>query len=218
MNVAAIEVSTLQIGKQRDSRLDRGHLFPRSDQGGINYCTHCGGRLALRWLEADQRHRYVCAGCRKVHYENPRPLVWCYVHWQGSLVFCRRAQPPAQGLWSPPAGFVEKGETLEEAVVREVNEETGIELEPKLLELFRVTSLPHMNEVYVEYRAELAAAPVFIPGPEALEVALFTEASVPRKELAFGEMLPAYPEEFFRCLRTGEFPIRSIPVRLVKPG
>lgn len=198
---------------QRELVLDSSDLFPGRRREAINFCSQCGSRLALRWLEAEQRQRHVCSACHRVHYVNPRVLVWCYVHWRDSVVFCRRALPPAQGLWSPPAGFVETGETLEEAVVREVSEETGIRLETKGLELFRVASLPHMNEVYIEYRAELGAEPVFAPGLEALEVALFTEATVPRAKLAFGDMLPAYPDEFFRCLRMRNFPVRSIPVR-----
>ena len=189
-------------------------LVPSVDRSAARFCTQCGGRLAPKWVEADERQRSVCVACGHVHYENPRVLVWCYAHWRDSVVFCRRALAPAMGLWAPPAGFVEKGETLEEAVMREVREEAGIDLDPQRLVLFRVASVPHMNEVYVEFRAELAAPPVFRPGPEALEVALFSQWDVPRQALAFGDMLPAYPDEFFKCLRSGQFPIKSIAVQL----
>jgi mutator protein MutT len=43
------------------------------------------------------------------------------------LLLVRRARPPAVGKWSIPGGHVELGETLAEAVVRELHEETGIE-------------------------------------------------------------------------------------------
>lgn len=218
MNYAIRDRGTSRNAAQGERVLDRSTLFPGQRREAINFCSQCGSRLTFRWLEAEQRHRHVCSACHRVYYENPRVLVWCYIHWRDSLVFCRRAQPPARGLWSPPAGFVETGETLEEAAVREVGEETGIRLEPKGLELFRVASLPHMNEVYVEYRAELAEEPVFAPGPEALEVALFSAANVPRAELAFSDMLPAYPDEFFRCLHERDFPVRSIPVRPFASG
>lgn len=49
------------------------------------------------------------------------------------IVLVRRRKEPAQGQWSIPGGLVEVGETLEEAVVREAFEETGLEVEPKLL-------------------------------------------------------------------------------------
>jgi ADP-ribose pyrophosphatase YjhB (NUDIX family) len=48
----------------------------------------------------------------------------------GRVLVVRRARPPAQELFSLPGGVVESGETLKEAVVREVQEETGIAIEP----------------------------------------------------------------------------------------
>ena len=135
----------------------------------IGYCTKCGGALALGWIELDQRERRICTACGEIHYENPHLLVSCYIHWRDRVVFCRRARAPARGLWALPAGFVEQGETLEEAVVREVEEETGLPLSPRSVSLLRLLSLPHINEVYVEFRAELTAMPAFSPGHETLE-------------------------------------------------
>jgi 8-oxo-dGTP diphosphatase len=45
------------------------------------------------------------------------------------IIFIRRKNPPYQGSWALPGGFVEYGETVEEAVLREVKEETGISIE-----------------------------------------------------------------------------------------
>ncbi|WP_425342789.1 NUDIX domain-containing protein [Methanobacterium petrolearium] len=47
----------------------------------------------------------------------------------GKIIFIRRKNPPYQGSWAFPGGFVEYGETVEEAVLREVKEETGISIE-----------------------------------------------------------------------------------------
>jgi ADP-ribose pyrophosphatase YjhB (NUDIX family) len=55
----------------------------------------------------------------------------------GRVLIVRRAQPPAQGLYTLPGGAVELGETLEEAVIREVNEETGLAIEPIALAGYR---------------------------------------------------------------------------------
>jgi ADP-ribose pyrophosphatase YjhB (NUDIX family) len=181
----------------------------------MSFCTQCGMRLARKYVETDRRQRYSCSVCGAIHYENPRLLVACYMHWRERIVFCRRAQQPAMGLWAPPAGFVENGETLQEAAVREVVEETGINLEPQRLELFRLISLPHMSQVYVEFRAELSEEPVVSPGPEAMDVALFSQMDVPRDLLAFGDMIPAYPDELFECLRRREFPIKLVDVHPV---
>jgi hypothetical protein len=74
-----------------------------------------------------------------------------------------------------------------------------------------------MNEVYVEFRSELHRPPMMTPGPETLEVEGFTQAEIARRELAFAEMIPDYPDEFYRCVRANEFPIRSTVVRPVDP-
>jgi mutator protein MutT len=53
------------------------------------------------------------------------------------ILLVRRANPPLQGQWSIPGGLVETGETIKEAITREVREETGLEVEPlQLVEVF----------------------------------------------------------------------------------
>jgi 8-oxo-dGTP diphosphatase len=55
----------------------------------------------------------------------------------GRVLIVRRAQPPAQGLYTLPGGGVELGETLADAVIREIREETGLEIEPLALAGYR---------------------------------------------------------------------------------
>jgi ADP-ribose pyrophosphatase YjhB (NUDIX family) len=57
----------------------------------------------------------------------------------GKILIVRRARPPANGVFTLPGGVVETGETLTEAVAREVREETGLEIEPIGLAGFRET-------------------------------------------------------------------------------
>jgi 8-oxo-dGTP diphosphatase len=57
----------------------------------------------------------------------------------GKILVVRRARPPAHGLFTLPGGVVEVGETLAQAVVREVSEETGMTIEPVALAGFRET-------------------------------------------------------------------------------
>lgn len=60
----------------------------------------------------------------------PQVGVGGVVVWEGRVLLARRAKPPRQGRWTIPGGTVELGETLHEALVREMAEETGLEVEP----------------------------------------------------------------------------------------
>ncbi len=61
--------------------------------------------------------------------ERPLVGVGAIIIQDGRLLLVRRGSPPQQGEWSLPGGLVETGERLEEAVQREVREETGLEVE-----------------------------------------------------------------------------------------
>lgn len=106
----------------------------------------------------------------------------CLVTYQDEVMLCRRAIEPRSGLWTLPAGFMENGETAEEGALRETWEEARAR--PVLGHLHSVYSIPHINQVYLIYRAELEA-PEFAAGPESLEVKLYSVADIPWDDLAF---------------------------------
>jgi ADP-ribose pyrophosphatase YjhB (NUDIX family) len=180
----------------------------------MKFCTNCGHPLIHKWVAADARERDVCTACLTIHYENPKVLVSCLYYWQKRIVLCRRAIDPGKGLWDLPGGFVELGETLEEAAVRELIEETGVEVPASRLILYRVASLPHMNQIYIGFRVELTSEPTFKVGPETLEARLFGEDEIPAAELAFRDLrVRDYPFDFFRYLRSGTFPVIAVSVK-----
>lgn len=83
----------------------------------------------------EERVRPVCPACGFVTYLDPKLAVAVVVQRDGAVLFGRRGpNARAAGKWSFPAGFVERGEVVEAAAVREVLEETGftIELGPLL--------------------------------------------------------------------------------------
>lgn len=188
--------------------------FAKSDPDGARrFCTSCGQPLIRRWLAVEARVRDVCGSCHAVHYENPKVLVACFIHWRDQIVLCRRAENPGRGYWYPPVGYVEAGETLEEAAARELQEEVGLEMPASRMTLYDVASLPHINQIYVGYRAELTSRPNLTPGKEVLEVGLFSESELPLRQLAFKDMAVEVLRTFFCCLRSGIFPIRSVTLR-----
>jgi ADP-ribose pyrophosphatase YjhB (NUDIX family) len=65
------------------------------------------------------------------HVEAPRPTVavGAFVLDRERVLLIRRGRPPGEGLWSVPGGRLEPGETLAQAVAREVREETGLVVE-----------------------------------------------------------------------------------------
>ena len=69
----------------------------------------------------------------RAYPERPFLAVSAAIIRDGRILIVRRAQPPMQGVWTLPGGVVETGETLHEAVTREVREETGIAIEPLAL-------------------------------------------------------------------------------------
>ena len=71
---------------------------------------------------------FICPHCRKksVRYRNPFPTVDIIIQIENKIVLIERRNPPLG--WALPGGFVDYGETLEEAAIREAKEETGLEI------------------------------------------------------------------------------------------
>jgi 8-oxo-dGTP diphosphatase len=82
----------------------------------------------------------------------------------------RRGRAPYAGSWAPPGGYVESGETLEAATIREIREETALILRPEHLIPFGTLSVPAMNQVHCLFIARLERClPISPHPPESLE-------------------------------------------------
>jgi ADP-ribose pyrophosphatase YjhB (NUDIX family) len=148
----------------------------------MKFCPDCAAPLARRVPPGDTLPRDVCDACGSVHYQNPKLVVGTVPDWQGRVLLCRRAIEPRYGYWTLPAGFMENDETAAQAALRETLEEAGAHIE--LESVFSLISVPRVNQVHLFYRARLVDLE-FKPGVESLEVALFDEAKIPWKEIAF---------------------------------
>lgn len=94
----------------------------------IRFCVQCGAALIWRAGGEGEPARRACPACGWVFYNNPRPCVGALIVRDGRLLLGRRAGEPYRGWWDIPGGFMEAGETPEEALAREVLEETGLEV------------------------------------------------------------------------------------------
>jgi ADP-ribose pyrophosphatase YjhB (NUDIX family) len=117
-----------------------------------------------------------------IHYKNPLLVLGCVPQWEDKILLCRRAIEPRLGFWTVPAGFMENGETLQQAAARECQEEAMATVD--IGSLLAVVSVTHASQVHVMFRATLLK-PEFAAGPESLEVGLYTEAQIPWADLAF---------------------------------
>lgn len=148
----------------------------------MNFCSHCGQPVRFRVPPADTLPRHVCDACGAIHYQNPKLVVGAIPEWRGQVLLCRRAIEPRSGFWTLPAGFMENDETTAQAAARETLEEACARIE--VGELFTLINVPHINQVHLLYRARLLDLD-FAAGAESTEVALFDEATIPWRELAF---------------------------------
>ena len=167
----------------------------------MNFCSHCGGPVALAVPSGDTLPRYVCPACATIHYQNPKMVVGAIPEWEDKILLCRRAIQPKHGLWTLPAGFMENGETTAEGAARETWEEALARVE--IGALYTLYNLPHINQVYLMFRAKLLNLD-FGPGTESLEVALFDEAEIPWDALAF-RTIEATLKAYFKDRKAGAF-------------
>ncbi len=178
----------------------------------MKFCSHCGGAVALRVPHGDNRERFVCGACDRIHYQNPRIVAGCLVTEGSRVLLCRRAIDPRSGYWTLPAGFLENGESLEAGAARETREEACAEV--KVLGLYTTFSLPHISQVYMFFRAELTGG-AFAAGEETTEVALVERADIPWDQLAF-PVITRTLEHYYDDLPNQEFKVRSATIDVRK--
>lgn len=102
------------------------HEHQHSWPGEFVYCPMCSAELETRHM--DGHRRMACGSCGFVHYRNPGVGAAVVIRdEEGRLLMVRRgAEASRSGLWAIPAGFVDYGEDVRDAAVRELHEETGL--------------------------------------------------------------------------------------------
>jgi 8-oxo-dGTP diphosphatase len=146
----------------------------------MGFCLRCGTQLISRFQE--DRERPTCPSCGFIHYEDPKVAVAVILGDEGGVLLGKRLVDPGADRWSFPAGYVNRGEVLEEAATREVLEETGLAV--RLTGLVGVYSERDSPVVLVVYGGEIVAGEPTPDGHEVSEVRRFGLDALP-DNLAF---------------------------------
>ena len=142
------------------------------------FCPRCGGRVQA--MVRHGRTRPVCPACGYVHFANPRVAVVLFLADGGRTLLVKRKVAPEKGRWALAAGFVELGEPPETAAVREMREETGLEV---VIERMLDLSFNEADKVIVIIYQARVVGGVLAAGDDAEEARWFTAGELP--ELAF---------------------------------
>lgn len=149
------------------------------------FCLSCGGRLESRRLKSTEPERPVCTVCGFVMYLDPKVAVGTIIRAPDNddrLVLVRRAIEPGYGLWVFPGGYVDRGEPIVEAAIREAREESGLDV--RIDRLVNIYSYGGGSPIIIVYAAT-ALGGELCADEECLEASLFTPDEIPWERLAF---------------------------------
>ena len=151
------------------------------------HCAYCGGGLTAR-PEGDILRDY-CVNCDAYFYDNPLPVVSSIVIRDRKILLVRRKFDPGAGLWCLPMGFAESGESIENAALRELEEEAGIKgTITGLVDIESGISATYGDLLFVTFEVEWIEGE-YKAGDDASEVSLFSFQELP--EMAFSSNIHA---------------------------
>ncbi len=118
-----------------------------------SHCSYCGAPFA-----PNQPWPRTCAACGEITFRNPLPIVVVLQPVGRGVLVVRRAIEPGIGKLALPGGYIDYGESWQQAGARELREETGLEIAAGTLQPFLVASNPQGSFLMV-----FALAPVLAP-------------------------------------------------------
>jgi ADP-ribose pyrophosphatase YjhB (NUDIX family) len=173
----------------------------------FSYCPVCGGRLETSKPKKSEPSRLVCSACRFIFYLDPKVVACTILEKEGKILLLRRAIDPQKGKWVMPGGYVDRGEEVHAAAMRETEEECG--LKTRLQDLLGVYSYPGKLAVVVVYEARYVSGDL-IQGDESLEARWFSPGRIPWHDLAFQSTVDALKDY---CKKTSEAPPQTDALR-----
>lgn len=167
----------------------------------FKFCPKCGAGLASKLLKEGEPERLVCGACGFVFYQDPKLAACTVCTIEGGIVLLRRGIQPQFGKWVFPGGFVDRGESVAEAAVRETLEEVGLRV--SVTGILDVYSYPGEDVAVIVYAADVIGGKLTI-GDEAEDVIAFAPEELPWDDLAFPSTVAAlkdYVRRFFPRVR-----------------
>ena len=158
---------------------------PHDESTSYRFCLRCGQPAERRQLKPGEPARLVCTSCGFIFYLDPKIAVGTIVRVardSNRLVLVRRAIEPGYGKWVFPGGYVDRGEALTAAAIREAREECGLVV--NLDGLVNVYSYAGRTPIVVVYAAT-AVGGALAHDEECLETAEFDARDIPWGDLAF---------------------------------
>lgn len=151
-------------------------------ESAYSYCPRCATPLVEKFVH--EAVRATCPQCGFILFLEPKVVVVVVIQRGDSVLLGRRNMEPERGMWSFVSGYVDRGEKVEEAAVREVKEETNLDVAlDRLLGVFSERGNPHIVIAYCASILNEDISGLMAQADEVSELAFFPLDSLP--ELAF---------------------------------
>lgn len=139
-----------------------------------NFCQRCAAPLSRKPI--DGRRRSYCPACGFIVFLDPKVAVVILAMLDNGIVMVKRGVEPHLGRWAFPSGFVDRGEVVERAAIREMKEETGLDV--ALDALIGVYSQEANPVVLIVYAARITGGSL-TPGHDAEDARAFPLTALP---------------------------------------
>ena len=155
-------------------------------KGDMKYCPKCGQQLERKMIQ--EQERIYCCHCGTIYYDNPIPSVAVVArNEQGDLLLVKRGTDPKKGFWALPGGFIDGGESATQAVLREMDEETGLKgIVKKCIGIYNHESRIYGHVIIIVYEVKLTGG-ILKAGDDAEAASFFDVKKLPSLAFSFQE-------------------------------
>ncbi len=152
------------------------------DYKGYRFCPRCGAELVIS--EVEDKTRPHCPSCGFIYYQNPTPAAGAMIVKDDKILLVKRSIDPGKGDWCIPAGFCEWTEHPQQTAVREIREETGLDIRiDGMFDIFMGMDDPRTHAVLILYLARILGGEL-TPGDDAADARYFDFDEIP-SDIAF---------------------------------